>query len=66
MPAEWTGDLVKKMHLNRVSNTELAAEMGVTKNYVGMLINGVRDASKLRETMEAALERIIERKAAIN
>ncbi len=40
MPEKWTGDLVGKMHVNHVTLAELGKELGITKAYVGMILNG--------------------------
>ena len=64
MPEAWTGELLMKMHNNGIKRAHLAAEMGVTAAYIGMNLNGVRTTPGMRERMEAAVERLIERKAA--
>ena len=61
MLAQWTGDLVGKMHKHKVSKTQLAAEMGVSREYVSMVINGHREPADAETRFSAALERIIER-----
>lgn len=64
MPAQWTGDLVGQMHNEKVTKTEMAVEMGVTREYVSMVLNGHRDPAGAEEKFRAALNRIIERKHA--
>lgn len=64
MPEKWTGELVKKMHMNRVSATELAQEAGFAKGYVSMILNGSRHPVGAKETLEAALNRIVQRRKA--
>lgn len=61
MPEKWTGRLVGKMHNERVTFDELAKEMGVSKPYVSMLLNGKRKPPNIQKRMEAALEAIIKR-----
>lgn len=63
MPEKWTGDLVGLMHINRVTLAEMGREMGISKNYVGMILNGVRTPPGAQERFEAAFERIVQRKA---
>lgn len=63
MPEKWTGDLVARMHINRVTMVELGKELGISKNYVGMIINGVRRPAGAQERFETALERILQRRA---
>ena len=40
MPAQWTGELVGKMHNNRVSSQELAAKIGCSTKWLSMVLNG--------------------------
>ena len=61
MREQWTGDLVGKMHITCVTYDDLAAEMGVTKAYISMILNGSRKPAGIQERMEAALEAIIAR-----
>ena len=59
MVDKWTGRLIGRMHNERVTRTELAAEMGVGKAYVTMILNGTRKPDGIKERMEAALEAVI-------
>lgn len=43
MPAQWTADLIGEMHLARVSKKQLAERLGVTPEYVSMVLNGHRE-----------------------
>ena len=66
MPEKWTGELVGRMHINRVTMAELGNELGITKSYVGMILNGVRGKSGSvdnEKRFNEALDRIIERRA---
>ncbi len=60
MPETWTGELLCKMHNKRITKGELAKELGVSKPYVSMVLNGVRNTKGMQERMEAAVDRIIE------
>lgn len=59
MPAQWTGDMVGKMHNNRVSLTQLAEKLGVTKAYVCMVLNGHRSPKDAEQRFNAALDELI-------
>lgn len=61
MLAQWTGDLVGQMHKSKVSKTQLAEEMGVTREYVSMVLNGHREPVDAEKKFRAALARIIAR-----
>ena len=43
MPEKWTGVLIGKMHNARVSYDDLAAELGLTKGYLSLILNGKRN-----------------------
>lgn len=62
MPEKWTGRLVGKMHNERVTYDELAAELGVCKAYVSMILNGHRKPAGIKERMEAAFAEIIRKR----
>lgn len=62
MPKNWTGNLVGLLHDNKISKTQLANELGVTREYVSMVLNGHREPEGAEGKFTAALNRIIERK----
>ena len=62
MIEEWTGHLIGKMHNNGVNASDLAAELGVTKAYVSMILNGARKPADARSKLEAAVDAIITRR----
>lgn len=64
MPEKWTGRLVGKMHNERITYEELAEELNVTRAYISMILNGKRSPNGIRERMEEAVERLIERRQA--
>nr|DAO43482.1 MAG TPA: Helix-turn-helix XRE-family like protein [Caudoviricetes sp.] len=50
------------MHNKDVTYDELAEEMGVTKSYVSMILNGHRRPPDIRNRMEVAFNSIIQRR----
>lgn len=64
MPKEWTGFLVGLMHNNRISNAQLAKELGVTDRYVSMVLNGHREPPGAEDRFNAAVKKIIEERQA--
>lgn len=64
MPEKWTGRLVGRLHNERITYEELANEMGVTKAYISMILNGARKPEGIKDRMEAAVAAIVERKKA--
>ncbi len=59
MPEKWTGDLIGKMHNERVTINDLADEMDCTNAYVSMILNGKRKPSGAQEKLEAAFKAIV-------
>ena len=62
MPAQWTGDMVGKMHNNRITMTQVAEKLGVTKAYVCMVLNGRRSPKGAEQKFNAALDELIKEK----
>lgn len=62
MPDAWTGVLVGKMHNKGVTYDELAAQLGVSKGYVSMVLNGARKPADARQRFNDAFTAIVESK----
>ena len=62
MSVEWTGRIVGMLHTHRITQAELAAEMGVTAVYVSMVLNGKKTPKGIDERMEAAIQAIVKRR----
>lgn len=62
MREAWTGELVGRMHVEEVTQDDLAKEMKCTKSYVSRLLNGTRTPKGGRERCEAAFANIIARR----
>lgn len=62
MPEKWTGELIGKMHNHGITRKQLADELGVTKSYVTMILNGSRKTANGREKLEAAYAAVLKRK----
>ena len=62
MGEEWTGRIVGLLHTHRIKQTELARELGLTAQYVSMLLNGKKSSKGIDERMEAAIQAINERR----
>lgn len=62
MPKEWTGEIVKMLHLNSISQTELAEEMNCTKEYISMVLNSKREPSDIQTRVEEAISSIIKKR----
>lgn len=66
MPNPWTGNLIGRMHNERVTASEMADEMGCTKAYVSMIFNGAREPEGAQERFESAFAAILARRAALD
>lgn len=64
MPAQWTGEIVGKLHANRIQQVQLAAHMGLTPEYVSMVLNGKRKPQNAEQAFRAALDELIAEKSA--
>ena len=62
MPEKWTGRLIGEMHNHNVTYEELAAEPGVTKPYISMILNGARKPAGIRKRMEDAFKEVVRKK----
>ena len=62
MNEKWTGNLVGKMHNEKVTLQDMADEMGVTKAYVSMILNGLRKPKDVKYRMETAFSSIMDKR----
>ena len=60
MPAQWTADLIGKMHLNKITAKQLAAAAGWNEKYLSCVLNGHRNPKNAESTLRAALDALIE------
>lgn len=59
MLAQWIGELVGKMHRHKISKTQLADKLGLTREYVSMVLNGHRDPCGSEERFCSAVDALI-------
>lgn len=64
MSKEWTGHIVGLLHTHRITQSELAAELGLTAQYISMVLNGKKSSKGIQERMENAIQAIVERRTA--
>lgn len=62
MLAQWIGDFVGKMHRNKVTITQMAQELGVTREYLSMILNGHREPTGISKRLNDALDSVIEKR----
>ena len=61
MPEKWTGRLVGRMHNSGVTRDDLAAEMGIKKAYLSLILNSKRKPPNIKQRAEAAFEAVLEK-----
>lgn len=66
MPEKWTGNIVGKMHVNRISYETLAKKLGITKSYASMVLNGSRHPAGAEQKFSSALNELIQKKSETN
>ena len=59
MPAQWTADIIGEMHLNSIKKQQLAHELNVSLNYVGLILNGHRSPPDSEAKFRAALNQLL-------
>ena len=58
----WTCDFVGRMHVEEVTQQELADEAGISKGYVCMILNNARNPKNGREMLENAFAAVLRRR----
>lgn len=64
MVTEWTGKIVGLLHTHRITQAELASELGLTPQYVSMVLNGKKSPRGIQGRMEGAIQVIVDRRNA--
>ena len=59
MPAQWTADIVGKMHLHGITAIELSNQLGYNPKYVSAVLNGRREPKGAEERFREALDELI-------
>lgn len=59
MPKKWTGDLVGLLHVHQISQTELAKKLGLSNQYVSMVLGGRRSPPDAEQRFRTALDALI-------
>ena len=60
VPAQWTGDVIGKMHIHRISKKELAAHLGYTAEYISMVLNGKKCPNGAEAVFRKAVDELIQ------
>ena len=62
MLAQWTADIIGKMHLNNITAKQLAEAVGWNAKYLSQVLNCHKCPKGAEQKLSAALERIVEQK----
>lgn len=58
MLAHWIAEIVGLMHKHGISNKQLAAHLGVTPEYISMVLNGHREPTGIEGRLRKAIDEI--------
>ena len=56
---QWIADVVGKMHINKITQSQLAEKMGVTNDYIWMILNGKKTPKDAESRIMTAINDII-------
>lgn len=59
MPAQWTGQLIGRLHNNGITIKRLASFMGMHEKYVSQVLNGHCEPKNAEAKFNAALDELI-------
>lgn len=60
MVAQWTGDVIGKMHIHGITAKELATRLDLKPEYISMILNGKREPKDAEMKIRAALDELIQ------
>ena len=59
MPAQWTGEVVGKLHNNGITAKDLAAYLGLNPRYVSTILNGKRNPKNAEKKFREGLDNML-------
>ncbi|WP_419169816.1 hypothetical protein [Negativibacillus massiliensis] len=59
MPAQWTADVIGKMHLYKITSVKLAEKIGWNPKYLSAVLNGKREPKNAEDVVKTAIQKII-------
>lgn len=62
MPAQWTGEVLGKMHIYGITSKKLSDKLSMHPKYVSMVLNGKREPKNAEQIFRAALDELIAEK----
>lgn len=61
MLAQWIGEIIGQMHNNKISKSQLADHIGVSREYVSMILNGHRCPADAEKRFRAAVNELVDK-----
>lgn len=58
----WIATAAGLMHINRVSNIELAKELNVTPQYISAILNGKKSPKGVEQRIMTAIENVVSKR----
>lgn len=58
----WISGVVGKMHVHKVTQTELADKIGIRRDYLNKILGGIEKPANARVRIETALDELIKEK----
>lgn len=59
---QWIAEVVGKMHINKITQTQLAEQLGVTNDYIWMILNGKKSPKDAEQRIKDAIDKLIAEK----
>lgn len=59
MPAQWTADIIGKMHISGITAKQLAEHLRYNPKYVSAVLNGKREPRNAEQVFRKGLEELI-------
>ena len=59
---QWIAEVVGNMHLNIITQTQLAEQLGVTNDYIWMILNGKKSPKDAEQRIKDAIDKLIAEK----
>ena len=59
MSAQWTADIVGKLHLHKIEHRELAQQLKMTPQYISMVLNGKATPKDAERRFNEALDALL-------
>lgn len=55
----WIANVVGKMHVNKITQNALAEKMGIRRDYLNKILNGIEKPTNVKERVTKALDDLI-------